>query len=425
MPKYRQKIYDFMEAVKNKDTVGELWICGDIVDEKWYDDDVTPNIVRNALDAMGDIKSIDLHINSYGGSVVAGNAIIDVIDAYRRKTGVAVNTYIDGMAASMASGVAMAGDKIYMAQNSMFMVHKPYTMAIGNTDDLEHEKYVLEKVEDTLVSNYMRHFNGTEDELRQLMADETWLTAEEAKSYGFCDEIIAPIQIAASAKGLMINGVEFKNIDSIKSKILNLGKEDTHMEYNEELAKFGVTEDMFAGLQIPADAALTLSNAIAENCRNYLNSAFWEYRNGSITNVTTGDSAWGSVSIPFSPAEEFISAEQAKNALGADVDAQTVLDLAVKGQKFDAEAHSKAKAYDNLVKQAIDEAVKKGIQAKGEAFNESKWRKILNALDYDEIIDQGKEWAEDAKNALHAGQRVSGQKNITDGQEINTKDYDF
>src|SRR5699024_8786214 len=107
-----------------------MYIYGDIADEKWFDEDVTPKSIRDALSEMGAVKNLDIHINSYGGSCVAGNAIINILDNYRKKNGTSLNVYIEGIAASMGSGIASVGDKVYMASNSLFMVHRPSTIAI-------------------------------------------------------------------------------------------------------------------------------------------------------------------------------------------------------------------------------------------------------------------------------------------------------
>lgn len=393
---FRKQLFDFMELSGNGNE-GELWIYGDITDEKWYDNDVTPIFIRDSLNEMGPVGVLNLHINSYGGSCVAGNTIVNLIDGYKRKTGAKVKAYIDGIAASMGSGIAMAADYIYMAENAIFMVHKPFSVALGNADDFVHEKEVLDKVEDTLVSNYMRHFNGTEEEIRQLMADESWITADEALSYGFCDEIIGAVKIAASAKGMKINGYDFGEA-KLKDKFKETKGEEREsvFEYDDRLKGFGIDEDTFKELNCSVDSIERI-----------------------IHNYST---------IEAPTFEEFISQDKAKEALGVEMCADEILNLAKAGMEIDHEADNKAKAYDKLVSGAIEDAIKSGIRAKGDSFNEAKWKNILNSLDYEEILDQKNEWEAEAKLVLKAGKKVSqewGQNDNSENSCANFEDYKF
>lgn len=294
MPKRRiNKLYDFMTIVSD-DSVGEIWIHGDITDEQWFDTDVTPKYIRDAINDIGPVATLNIRVNSYGGSVIAGNAIISILDSYKRKNGTKIHAYIEGIAASMGSGIPMVADYIYMASNAMFMIHKPYGAAVGNSDDMAKEEMILEKVEDTLIANYMRHFKGTEDELRQMMADETWLTADEALEYGFCDEIIEAVAVAASAKGIIINGHEFKKAaDVMKDKFKENKGESTVFEYDASLAKYGVDETMFVGLNMPADSISSLANTITDAYKNHLNSVSWMYDNGEWKTFGNGTEDWG------------------------------------------------------------------------------------------------------------------------------------
>lgn len=392
--RFRKQLFDFMELTGSENE-GELWLYGDISDEKWYDSDVTPGFIRDSLNEMGPVKTLNLHINSYGGSCVAGNTIVNLIDNYKRKTGARVIAYIEGIAASMGSGITMAADYIYMAENAIFMVHKPFSIAIGNADDMAHEKEVLDKVEDTLVSNYMRHFNGTEDEMRQLMADESWLTADEALTYGFCDEVIEPVQIAASAKGMNINGYDFAAA-KLKDKFKETKAKEMEpmFEYDENLKNFGIGEETFKSFNISSETVLNVLEAIPICDEIKIN--------------------------------EFISMDKVKKVLGIEIDAETVLNLAKAGMEMDHDADAKAKAYDKLVNGAIDDAIKSGIRAKGDSFNDIKWKKILATLDYDEIIDQKNEWEAEAKLVLKAGKRVSqvnNPDNKPDNSAVNIDDF--
>lgn len=412
MRKYRKKINDFM-TVMSTDAEGEIWVYGDIVDDAWWDNEVSPVIIRDSLDEMGSVSTLNIRVNSYGGSVYAGNAIINILDGYRRKTGAKINAYIEGIAASMGSGIPMVADKIYMAENAMYMIHKPFTLVYGNSEDLEKNIEILEKAEETLISNYMRHFKGTEDELRQMLADETWLTAKEAVEYGLCDEVVPAVSVAASARGgIVINRQEFrKNADkivamfpfgtplaSVSDATPEKKEEERNMfVYDEKLKDYGISEEVFKEWEV--DASVVMS--VIENA----------------------------VIAPQKEATDYMTADMVKDAFGEDMDADRVLALAKAGMEADSEANVKAKAYDKLVNTAIENAIKSGIRAKGDNFNDSKWKKILSNLDYEEILDQTAEWEEEAKMALHAGVRVykpwkqDGTENSNRG--VNPNDYNF
>lgn len=390
----------FCDKAKNES--GEMYIYGDIADEKWFDEDVTPKSIRDALSEMGAVKNLDIHINSYGGSCVAGNAIINILDNYRKKNGTSLNVYIEGIAASMGSGIASVGDKVYMASNSLFMVHKPSTIAIGNADDLEQAVIVLNKTEDGLIQNYMRRFKGTEDELRQMLQDETWLTADEAKEWGFVDEVIGGAKIAASAKGIKIGDQDFeqKVADMIKNKYpdIKLAKEEKSLTYDEKLSEFGITEDMFATLDMESDKILNIVDMVKD-------------------------------SVKPEPVAEFIGKETALNELGCeDITAEEVLAYAKAGMHpvDTTEISNKATEYDKIVASAKDTALTWAIKAQGDSYNENRMKKYLDVLDYSEIVAQTDAWKEEAKNIFHAGKRVSvRQDSPKQNEPENINDYKF
>lgn len=394
------KYISFSDKAKND--AGEMYIYGDIADEKWFDEDVTPKSIRDALSEMGAVKNLDIHINSYGGSCVAGNAIINILDNYRKKNGTSLNVYIEGIAASMGSGIASVGDKVYMAANSLFMVHKPSTIAMGNADDLEQAVMVLNKTEDGLIQNYMRRFKGTEDELRQMLQDETWLTADEAKELGFVDEVIEGAKIAASVKGIRIGDQDFeqKVADMIKNKYPNikLEKEEKKLTYDEKLGEYGITEDVFASLDMESDKILNIVDMVKD-------------------------------SVKPEPVAEFIGKETALNELGCeDITAEEVLAYAKAGMHpvDTTEISAKATEYDKIVASAKDTALTWAQKAKGDSFNESRVKKYLSVLDYSEIVAQTDEWKDEAKIVLNAGKRVSARQDSPKQNEPeNINDYKF
>ena len=168
----------------------EIYIFGVIVDYKWDEEDVTAKEFIDTLKGLGDI---DLHINSPGGSVAAGNAIYN---AMRRHKG-SIHVYIDSLAASMGSVIAMGGDKVIMPANAMLMIHDPWSYAIGNASDMRKAADTLDKFKTGMVAAYQEKSGMDASKIEQLMSEETWITAAEALEMGFADEIEEPVQIAA------------------------------------------------------------------------------------------------------------------------------------------------------------------------------------------------------------------------------------
>ena len=140
-------------------------------------------------------QHIHLRINSPGGSVIEGTAIYN---ALRRHTG-GLTVHIDALAASMASVIAMAGAPVYMADNALMMIHNPWTVSMGDSEQLRREADLLDKLKSTLVNAYKRKSGMEEEEIAQMMDKETWLDAVEAVALGFADAIEEGVAAAATA----------------------------------------------------------------------------------------------------------------------------------------------------------------------------------------------------------------------------------
>lgn len=135
----------------------------------------------NALD----VEAIDLRINSPGGNVFDGTAIYNAL----RRHKATVNVKIDGLAASMASVIALAGDTVEMADNAFFMIHMPWSLVIGDSEDMRKEADVLDKLADQAVATYVKNSSLDEEQVRTAMAEETWYSAKDAFDAGFIDSI--------------------------------------------------------------------------------------------------------------------------------------------------------------------------------------------------------------------------------------------
>jgi ATP-dependent protease ClpP protease subunit len=154
-----------------------------------------------AKDFLGELsklkgKHIHLRINSPGGSVVEGTAIFN---ALRRHEG-GVTVHIDALAASMASVIAMAGMPVYIADNALLMIHNPWTITAGDSDDLRKEADLLDKLKANIRNAYQRKTGIESDQLQQMMDAETWLDSVDAVALGFADAIEEGVAAAASVK---------------------------------------------------------------------------------------------------------------------------------------------------------------------------------------------------------------------------------
>lgn len=162
----------------------ELRIDGAIAEESWWEDDVTPKVFRDELTSgKGDIT---LWINSPGGDCIAASQIYTMLMDYKGK----VTVKIDGMAASAASVIAMAGTTVQMSPTAMLMIHNPATMAFGDSKELKKAQAMLEEVKESIVNAYELKTGMNRDKLSKLMDSETWMNAKLAVDYGFADEMI-------------------------------------------------------------------------------------------------------------------------------------------------------------------------------------------------------------------------------------------
>lgn len=176
------------------DGKAEIFIYSDIGYD-WWEDKSTAQLFAEELKNLGDISSIDLHINSNGGDVFDGQAIHSLIKNHKGF----VTAYIDGLAASIATVIAMGADKVIMPKNAMMMIHNAWTGLYGNANELRKMADDLDHINDTIVNTYLAKVKDKTDEatIRELMDKESWLNAEECLSLGLCDEVSEPVKMAA------------------------------------------------------------------------------------------------------------------------------------------------------------------------------------------------------------------------------------
>lgn len=161
-----------------------LFLNGTIAEESWIDDDVTPQLFKDELN-KGNGK-ITVWINSPGGDCVAAAQIYNMLIDYKGD----VTVKIDGIAASAASVIAMAGTKVLMSPVSMLMIHNPMTIAFGNKGDMEKAIDMLDEVKESIINAYEIKTGLSRAKLSHLMDSETWMDANKAVELGFADDIL-------------------------------------------------------------------------------------------------------------------------------------------------------------------------------------------------------------------------------------------
>lgn len=203
---------------------GEVFIYGYITGYKLLDNDVEPKEFKDEIDALGDIETLYVRINSPGGNVFAGNAIYNIL----KRIDAEVIVTIDGLAASAASVIAMAGDRVVIAKNGVLMIHDPWALAVGNSKELRKVADTLDTIHKGLVAVYQEKTGLPKDEIIAMMEQETWMDAETAKKKGFVDMIDETKDVAASLRGdkLIVNGVEIDaSVFSVLPPLKGLQKE--------------------------------------------------------------------------------------------------------------------------------------------------------------------------------------------------------
>lgn len=209
---------------------GELLLYGPLSEVSWLGDEVTPRQFHDDLTALGDISTLNVFINSPGGDVFAGQAIHSMLARHKAR----VTVTIDGLAASSASLVAMAGDTIRMPKNAMMMVHNPWTFGIGDAREFRKLADTLDSLRESMLAVYQAKTGKDRSALIHILNAETWLTAEEAIAEGFADELEKSKKVAASLVRpgvLAVNGLEmdvsrYSNVPDFAAVLLRDGSSD-------------------------------------------------------------------------------------------------------------------------------------------------------------------------------------------------------
>ncbi|HGF7886173.1 MULTISPECIES: head maturation protease, ClpP-related [Enterococcus] len=198
----------------------DVFIFGEIVSFKWDDTDTTAASFQKDLKELGEVSQINLHINSPGGSVFEGIAIGNMLRQHKAR----VVAHVDALAASIASVIVASCDEVIMPENSMLMIHNPWTISMGNAKALRKQADDLDKIAESSVVTYLAKAGEklTEEKIKQIMDEETWMSAQEAYNYGLCDVVESANQVAAS-----ISQKLFETYQKVPEKLLDSRQEDS------------------------------------------------------------------------------------------------------------------------------------------------------------------------------------------------------
>ena len=174
----------FWNFTKNDSGESELFLYGSISEETWYGDEITPKMFRDELSKIS--GNITVWINSPGGDVFAASQIYTMLKNHAGK----IIVKIDGIAASAASVVAMAGDETLIAPTGMLMMHNPSMITWGNKSDMEQAIKVLEEIKESIINAYEMKSGLSRTKIAKMMDEETWLNAKKAKSLSLVDGIL-------------------------------------------------------------------------------------------------------------------------------------------------------------------------------------------------------------------------------------------
>lgn len=217
-------------SIKNKDGTEKeeaiLFLNGTIAEESWFDDDISPKLFQSELKAhKGDIT---VWINSPGGDCIAAAQIYNMLMNHKGN----VTIQIDGIAASAASVIAMAGTTVQMSPVSMLMIHNPMTVAFGNQAEMQKAIAMLEEVKESIINAYEIKTGLSRTKLSHLMDAETWMDANKAVELGFADTIFKKeVEVEVPTVSMMYSETKVMNhlMDKVVEKT-QINKTDTKKE---------------------------------------------------------------------------------------------------------------------------------------------------------------------------------------------------
>lgn len=249
---------------KADSSIDEIYVYGEIGD--WWGDLDAKSLADKLKNSTGD--TINLRINSGGGEVFVATAFYSLL----RSSGKKINVYIDGLAASAATLIACAGDKVIMPVNALYMIHNPLSWTYGNSEDMREMANLLDTVRDTLVATYKQKTGLDDEKIIELMDNETWLTASEALKLGFVDEIMDVAVAANTNKVVEMSTQRLKNIPkTFENAVKSANEQPKEVVKPMDLAKFKAEHPEIAKqfkAEITAEQKTEVDNAVqAERTR--------------------------------------------------------------------------------------------------------------------------------------------------------------
>nr|DAE69514.1 MAG TPA: Putative ATP dependent Clp protease [Caudoviricetes sp.] len=224
--------------IKNQtDNEAEICFYGDINSDsmgewsKYFPDDKCPSDIKEFFDQLSDdVEKIHVHINSGGGSVFGGIAIYNLLKNHKAE----IIVHVDALAASIASVIAMSGDKIMMPKNAQLMIHKPMSWVSGNADEMRKEADVLDGCQKVILSTYMDHVKEgvTEKTINDLINAETWLNGEECQQYFDFDMEESNEAVAAA------DSEYFDRYDNLPEKYKKLSDDNKADDWQKDFAQW-------------------------------------------------------------------------------------------------------------------------------------------------------------------------------------------
>lgn len=273
----KKKFYEFKNISSSS---ADLFIYGEIVQEKtvdWWtgeesDTDVGLMDFKEQLDNIGNVKTLNLYINSPGGDVFTASSMISMLNRVKDK-GTKIEAYVDGLSASASSFLMMVADNVNLYKNSTVMVHKPMSIAIGNAFDMQRTIDALNKIEDSvMMPMYMSKAKASEKEIKALIDEETWLNAKDMDKY-FNVTLLDTEKVAVAN----IKSDLFKNYkhvpEYIKNSLENEEKEEKTKEIEEKQENPQKNEDFLIEknnekeLEIKARLGLVKGSLIMKNIK--------------------------------------------------------------------------------------------------------------------------------------------------------------
>lgn len=221
----------FWNWVRNEDEPAVLVLNGEISDETWFGDEVTPKLFKADLDkCQGDIS---VWINSPGGDVFAAAQIYNMLMDYPHN----VTVKIDGLAASAASVIAMAGTEVQMSPVAMMMIHNPMTVAIGDSAEMQKASAMLDEVKESIMNAYEIKTGLSRTKISHLMDAESWFNAKKAVELGFADKILFSDDAEETGEEKPLEAVMFSRkavTNSLLQKLMPEKKNGTPIEQLEK-----------------------------------------------------------------------------------------------------------------------------------------------------------------------------------------------